>query len=91
MPYPPGLHGENRIGMQGVLGSGSWEWVADWYQDDYYSVSPKHNPRGPEDGTERVVRVGSETWANTILNRHKQPPEKGTQFRCVLNDPKPWR
>ena len=91
MPYPPGLHGENRIGMQSVLGSGSWEWVADWYQDDYYSVSPKHNPRGPEAGTERVVRVGSETWANTILNRHKQPPEKGTQFRCVLNDPKPWR
>lgn len=91
MVYPPGLYGENRIGMQGVLGGDSSEWMADWYQDDYYSVSPKHNPRGPEEGTERVVRVGSETWANTILNRNKQPPEKGKQFRCVLNDPKPWR
>lgn len=91
MVYPPGLYGENRIGMQGVLSGSSWEWMADWYQDDYYRVSPKRNPRGPEMGTERVVRVGSSTWDNTILNRYKQPPDKGQEFRCVLNDPKPWR
>lgn len=91
MVYPPGLYGENRIGMQGVLSGDSWEWVADWYQDDYYSVSPKHNPRGPEEGTERVLRVGSSTWANTILSRYKQPPDQGQQFRCVLNEPQPWR
>jgi len=90
-PRPPSLYGENRIGMQDVLGSASWEWVADWYHPDYYSVSPKRNPHGPEQGTERVVRVGSEGWANTILGRHKIPPEQGTAFRCVLNEPKPWK
>jgi formylglycine-generating enzyme required for sulfatase activity len=90
-PYPPSLTGENRIGMQGVLGSGSLEWVADWYQDDYYSVSPKRSPRGPEQGSERVVRVGSSGLFNLILSRWKQPPEQGSEFRCVLNEPKPWK
>jgi formylglycine-generating enzyme required for sulfatase activity len=90
-PYPPSLTGENRIGMQGVLGSGSLEWVADWYQDDYYSVSPKRNPHGPDQGTERVVRVGSNDLFNIILSRGKNPPETGQQFRCVLNEPKPWK
>lgn len=89
-PYPPSLTGENRIGMQGVLGV-STEWMADWYQDDYYSVSPKRNPHGPEQGAERVVRVGSNDLSNIILSRGKRPPEQGSEFRCVLNEPKPWK
>jgi formylglycine-generating enzyme required for sulfatase activity len=90
-PRPPSLHGENRIGMQDVLGSGGWEWTADWYQADYYAVSPRLNPRGPEQGTERAVRFGSVGWANTILGRHKLSPEQGAEFRCVLNEPQPWK
>lgn len=89
-PYPPSLNGENRIGMQGVLGGG-WETMADWYQADYYSVSPKRNPRGPEHGTDRVVREGSYSLLNTILGRHGVPPERGQEFRCVLNEAKPWK
>jgi len=27
-----------------------WEWVADWYDDEYYSSSPLENPTGPETG-----------------------------------------
>lgn len=89
-PYPPSLNGENRIGMQGMLGGG-WETMADWYQADYYSVSPKRNPQGPEHGTERVVREGSYSLFNTILGRHGVPPERGQEFRCVLNEAKPWK
>jgi len=35
------------------------EWVSDWYQGDYYSVSPAANPQGPASGTYKVLRGGS--------------------------------
>jgi sulfatase modifying factor 1 len=35
------------------------EWCLDWYGRDYYSVSPRRNPRGPDTGAYRVVRGGS--------------------------------
>jgi formylglycine-generating enzyme required for sulfatase activity/acetyl esterase/lipase len=35
------------------------EWTSDWYDRDYYSVSPRKNPRGPERGAYRVVRGGT--------------------------------
>jgi formylglycine-generating enzyme required for sulfatase activity len=35
------------------------EWVADWYDDDYYSRSRFRNPQGPESGDYRVVRGGT--------------------------------
>ena len=34
------------------------EWVSDWYQVDFYSVSPYNNPTGPETGTIKVIRGG---------------------------------
>ena len=38
-----------------------FEWVADWYQSDYYSVSPSSNPPGPLTGSYRVLRGGAWT------------------------------
>jgi iron(II)-dependent oxidoreductase len=35
------------------------EWCHDWYRRDYYSVSPRRNPKGPAAGAYRVVRGGS--------------------------------
>jgi formylglycine-generating enzyme required for sulfatase activity len=35
------------------------EWCQDWYSRDYYSVSPKKNPKGPEAGAYRVLRGGT--------------------------------
>lgn len=34
------------------------EWVVDWYDENYYAVSPLSNPIGPDIGSERVVRGG---------------------------------
>ena len=34
------------------------EWCSDWYSRDYYSVSPRKNPRGPDKGAYRVLRGG---------------------------------
>ena len=35
------------------------EWCADWYDNEYYSRSPKKNPDGPDSGRYRVLRGGS--------------------------------
>ncbi|MEZ4515296.1 MAG: SUMF1/EgtB/PvdO family nonheme iron enzyme, partial [Chloroflexota bacterium] len=35
------------------------EWIRDWYDDNFYSVSPLENPVGPMNGNEQVVRGGS--------------------------------
>jgi formylglycine-generating enzyme required for sulfatase activity len=35
------------------------EWCQDWYDRDYYAVSPRKNPAGPPKGAYRVVRGGS--------------------------------
>jgi sulfatase modifying factor 1 len=35
------------------------EWCSDWYSRDYYSVSPRKNPKGPATGSYRIVRGGS--------------------------------
>lgn len=35
------------------------EWCQDWYSRDYYSVSPKKNPKGPETGAYKVLRGGT--------------------------------
>src|ERR1700741_3135500 len=34
------------------------EWVADWYDGDYYQNAPRRNPKGPDSGTQR----GSSRW-----------------------------
>jgi formylglycine-generating enzyme required for sulfatase activity len=34
------------------------EWCSDWYDRDYYAVSPRKNPKGPEKGAYRVLRGG---------------------------------
>jgi sulfatase modifying factor 1 len=39
-----------------------WEWVADWYEADYYGQAPARNPQGPASGEKRVTRGGS--WHN---------------------------
>ena len=36
-----------------------WEWCSDWYDPQYYSVSPYRNPAGPESGEYKVIRGGS--------------------------------
>jgi formylglycine-generating enzyme required for sulfatase activity len=42
-----------------------WEWVADWYNKDYYTNSPAQNPQGPASGEQAVLRGGG--WFDLAL------------------------
>ncbi|EJC8194621.1 formylglycine-generating enzyme family protein [Cronobacter sakazakii] len=65
--HPVGTKKPNPWGLYDIYGN-AWEWVSDYYSTGYYAQSPEHNPQGPDDGTERVVRGGS--WHSTANGWH---------------------
>jgi len=48
----------NAWNLYDMLGN-VWEWVNDWYQENYYQKSPSQNPPGPASGEQRVLRSGA--------------------------------
>jgi formylglycine-generating enzyme required for sulfatase activity len=48
-----------------------WEWVYDWYAEDYDTSSPQVDPIGPCAGSNRVLRGGS--WI-----------DRGTHLRSAI-------
>jgi formylglycine-generating enzyme required for sulfatase activity len=55
--HPVGRKEPNAWSLCDMYGNVS-EWVADWYDADYYSNSPRQNPTGPDSGRRRIVRGG---------------------------------
>jgi len=82
--------GQSPFGIYAMAGS-LWEWTNDWYDEDYYSSSPRNNPTGPETSLNKVIRGGA--WPDNNLadrirsaNRSNFTPDfisATVGFRCA--------
>ena len=83
--YPNSTSPYGALDMSGNV----WEWVNDWYQEDYYTVSPSSNPTGPENGTYKVKRGGGWGYYDLLLftsfRRFTNPAINANNigFRCA--------
>jgi len=88
--HPVGQKKPNAWGLYDMHGN-VWEWVQDYFNDEYYAESPPVDPKGPASGGARVLRGGS--WFDypddcraAPRNRHS-PGDRSTNngFRFVLD------
>jgi sulfatase modifying factor 1 len=88
--YPQGRSYYQALDMAGNAN----EWVADWYDANYYLHSPSQNPTGPETGDVRAVRSSSYTNDDKqvpVYMRFSAKPvdhRSDLGFRCVVTEPK---
>jgi formylglycine-generating enzyme required for sulfatase activity len=74
--HPVGEKRANGFGLYDVLGN-VWEWVNDWYDQNYYQNSASQDPSGPTGGQQRVLRGGawvSVPWVVRVSFRSSYNP-----------------
>jgi len=93
-------NGVNGFGLHDMAGN-AWQFVNDWYEQNYYGVSPYSNPRGPDAGfvmpdgkTYRGMRGGN--WYNGLVTSgvndgHSRVSNRNPSYYRGPQDPNhPW-
>lgn len=85
--FPP-----NGFGLYSVTGN-AWEWCADWFDAEFHRTASRDDPKGPPQGTARVMKGGSFLCHKSYCNRYRvaarssNTPDSSTSnmgFRCAL-------
>jgi formylglycine-generating enzyme required for sulfatase activity len=89
---PVGSFPPNKYGVFD-MGGNMWEWVSDWYSENYYqTMEMMLNPRGPSRGIMKVRRGGA--WSDSVIAMRaayrdwSYPLSRGFNdigFRCAIN------
>lgn len=83
--YPEGASPYGLLDMSGNAA----EWVSDHYDSTFYTYSPDHNPTGPTEVLDHVLRGGSYNspadWVTTYFrdSSHSAIPNPRAGFRCA--------
>jgi formylglycine-generating enzyme required for sulfatase activity len=80
-PEPVAQYAPNGFGLYDI-GDNVHEWCSDWYDPNYYAISPERNPKGPEQSPMKPARKSSRggSWRHQIKvarcsARSSIPPE----------------
>ncbi|WP_396269756.1 formylglycine-generating enzyme family protein [Ideonella sp.] len=78
---PLGQFPPTPLGLYDMMTDG-YEWTLDWYDENYYKVSPVLNPTGPNKGEMKVLRsfrgasgLGISYGDGMAITRHKRLPD----------------
>jgi formylglycine-generating enzyme required for sulfatase activity len=87
-------NGSNSYGLYDMAGN-TWQFVNDWYGQNYYSVSPYRNPKGPDTGfimpdgkPYRGMRGGN--WYNGQWGHSRVANRNPSYYRGPQDPNHPW-
>ncbi len=88
---PVKQYAPNPFGLFDMTGA-VWQWCADWFDEDYYSLGVSANPLGPPRGEYRARRGGAfnvrEAFRLRCANRGAMVPDQSWPnlgFRCAVS------